>query len=90
MSVLHFKINFPIYYTSTCYKVSIYIFICFQDNGASPRATTAFLNISVTDENDNSAAFVSTNCQTDSRGFCVGARYAASAVSGSVSLLSSS
>jgi hypothetical protein len=59
------------------------IFYVLQDSAVSnPRSRTAFFNVSVIDENDNSAAFISTNCQTDSRGFCVGARYSTSIVSG--------
>ncbi|KAH3873306.1 hypothetical protein DPMN_036538, partial [Dreissena polymorpha] len=54
-----------------------------EDNGAIPRSRSAFFNVSVNDGNDNSAAFISNNCQVDSRGFCVGAEYSATIVSGS-------
>ena len=55
-----------------------------QDNGAVPQSSQAFLNISLTDENDNAAAFLYVGCQTDNRGFCVNPKYTSSIISGSI------
>ena len=55
-----------------------------QDNGAVPQSSQAFLNITVRDENDNSAAFLFIGCQTDNRGFCVNPLYSASIISSSL------
>ena len=55
-----------------------------QDNAAVPLFSQAFLNITLTDANDNSPAYLLPGCLSDNRGYCVAPVYTSSVISGSL------